>query len=181
MNEESMISHPLVILMTDFVMSLLATWVLFRFLKSSTTIIKPKWRAGGAIAGFIVIFSMSFTFSDAWLDKYIYATRRFNISGTVVLDQGFYHDGTTVEEMPPAAYVLSAKDGSYILPGIRYDAKKISEVTVAFQHENYIPLKHTFNSADFNVDWNQLRISITDTIRLRRIPKEINTELKIRN
>ena len=179
MKEQSLFSHPLVILLADFVMSLLATWVLFRFLKSSTTIIKPKWRAGGAIAGFIVIFGMSFTFSDAWLDKYIYASRRFNISGTVVLDQGYFHDGTTVEEMPPAAYVLTSKDGSYTLPGIRYDEKDISEVTVAFQHENFIPVKHTFGAGEFTVNWERLLISIKDTIKLRKVPKEILESNKV--
>ncbi|MEI7981785.1 MAG: hypothetical protein WCI71_09015 [Bacteroidota bacterium] len=174
MNEQPLISHPLVILLAAFLLSLLATWILFRFLKSNATVIQPKWRAGGAIAGFILLFGMTFSFADSWLTKYIYATRRFNISGTVTLDQGYFHDGTTVEEMPPAAYVLTAKDGSYTLPGIRYDAREISEVTVAFAHENFIPVKHTFGSAEFTVDWERLQISIRDTVRLRRAPKEIS-------
>lgn len=165
-----MISQPLVMLLADFVLSLLATWILFRFLKSNASIIQPKWRAGGAIAGFILIFGMSFSFSDSWLSKYIYTTQRFNVSGTVMLDKGYMHDGTTVEEMPPATHALSENDGNYTLQGIRYDARNITEVTVAFRREGFIPVKQTFVEGHFTIDYEKLRIIIRDTMRLKRIP-----------
>ncbi|MEI6435948.1 MAG: hypothetical protein WCP32_13960 [Bacteroidota bacterium] len=174
MNWESFFSHPLVILIADFVLSLFATFVLFRFLKSSATIIKAKWRAGGAIAGFILIFSMAFYFSDSWLEKYIYTTKRFNISGTVLLDSCFSHDGTTIEEMPPVSYNLSQKDGSYSLMGVGFNSKKITEVTISFYHENFIgPIKHKFKENDFTIDYDKLQINLNDTIRLKKIPMEI--------
>ncbi|MCX6276656.1 MAG: hypothetical protein NT004_00995 [Bacteroidetes bacterium] len=173
MNWESFFSHPLVILIADFVLSLIATFVLFRFLKSSATIIKAEWRAGGAIAGFILIFSMAFYFSDSWLEKYIYTTKRFNISGTVLLDSCFYHDGTYIEELPPVSHILSEKDGGYTLMGVGFKSKKIKEVTISFQHENFIPIKHTFKENGFTIDYDKLQINLNDTIRLKKIPMEI--------
>ena len=173
MNWESFFSHPLVILIADFVLSLVATFILFHFLKSNATIIKEKWRAGGAIAGFILIFSMSFYFSDSWLDKYVYVTKRFNITGTVLLDSCYFHDGTSVEELPPVSHILSEKDGTYTLMGVRFNSKKITELTISFQHENFLPIKRTFKENGFSVDYEKLQIVVKDTIYLKKIPMEI--------
>ena len=61
MNWETLINHPLFFFIIAFVASFGATVILFKFLKSQAVIIKPSWRAGGAIAGFIIIFTIFFT------------------------------------------------------------------------------------------------------------------------
>ena len=83
---ESFINHPIVFYLIAFLASLLGTFLLFKFLKASAEIIKPTWRAGGALAGFIIIFAISFNVANSWLDKYLIIEKRYNIEGVVLLD-----------------------------------------------------------------------------------------------
>ena len=175
METGSFISHPVVILVIVFALSLIATFILFRFLKSDAVVITPKWRAGGAIGGFIIIFSLSFYSSDSWLSKYIYINKRFNVTGTVVLDSTLYYKGTKVEEMPPLAMGYSERDGNYTLNGVRFDAKSIKELTLSFSNDKYYPnpYKYTFHEKDFTIDYQNLQITINDTIHLKKIPAKL--------
>ncbi len=43
-----------------FVLSLIGAFVLFKFLKSTAIIKNPKYQAGGALAGFVIIFGLLF-------------------------------------------------------------------------------------------------------------------------
>lgn len=49
---------PLVIITTLFGLSLLAAWILFKFLQSSAGVSKPEYQLGGAVAGFVIILSL---------------------------------------------------------------------------------------------------------------------------
>lgn len=169
---ETLLTHPFAILAADFMLSLAATWILFRYLKSATTISRPAWRASGAIAGFIVLFGMAFSFSDAWLEKYVYDARRYNISGTVMLDSCCLHEGTVVEELPPTARCLTERDGNFMLTGIRYDEREAGEMTLSFDHVNFIPVKHVFRPGTFTVDRRRMQIRLHDTVKLLHIPWE---------
>ena len=48
----------LVVITVLFSLSLLAAWVLFKFLKSTASVTNPKYQLGGAAAGFVVILSL---------------------------------------------------------------------------------------------------------------------------
>jgi len=51
-------SQPLTILVSLFGLSLVAAVILFKFLKSTALIKNEKYQAGGAIAGFIIVYGM---------------------------------------------------------------------------------------------------------------------------
>jgi hypothetical protein len=48
----------LLVITTLFGLSLLAAWILFKFLQSSASVSKPEYQLGGAVAGFVVILSL---------------------------------------------------------------------------------------------------------------------------
>jgi len=54
----TMPSQPLTILVSLFGLSLVAAVILFKFLKSTALIKNEKYQAGGAIAGFIIVYGM---------------------------------------------------------------------------------------------------------------------------
>jgi type II secretory pathway pseudopilin PulG len=49
---------PLIIVVSLFGLSLFAAIILFKFLKSTALITNEKYQAGGAIAGFIIVYGM---------------------------------------------------------------------------------------------------------------------------
>src|SRR5262245_10763313 len=51
-------ANPLQIVSILFALSLLAAVVLFAFFKSTAIIKTPKYQAGGAIAGFVIVYSI---------------------------------------------------------------------------------------------------------------------------
>jgi hypothetical protein len=174
MPSESFFYSPLVILVAVFTLSLFATFILFRFLKSTATVIKAKWRAGGAIAGFIIIFSMAFYSTDSWLQKYVFNNRRFNITGVALLDSSYYHDGITVREMPNPAHCLTNEKGMYTLTGVDFKDKDITQISLSFMREKYLSKDDTtFFAKDFTVDEKRLLITIKDAILLKKIPKGV--------
>ncbi len=176
MINEDILNHPLFFFVIDFLLSLICTFVLFKFLKSSASIIKPTWRAGGAIAGFIIIFSMSFYFTDSWIDKYEIweqETKSYDINGVILLDSALYHDGTEIIEMPPSERTLTNNDGSFTLKSVKFYQNKISGFRIMAEREKYITIQKEFDTAEFEINEHKLIISIKDTIKLKKIPKEI--------
>jgi hypothetical protein len=53
---DNMSDNTLIIITIFFLLSLLGAFILFRFLESAAIIKSKKYQAGGAIAGFIIIF-----------------------------------------------------------------------------------------------------------------------------
>lgn len=176
MINEDILNHPLFFFVIDFLLSLICTFILFKFLKSSASIIKPTWRAGGAIAGFILIFSMSFYFTDSWIDKYKIwerETKSYDIDGVILLDSALYHDGTDIIEMPPSERTHTNKDGSFTLKGVKFYQNEISGFKIKAERDNYIPFQKEFDTAEFEINEHKLIITIKDTIKLKKTPKEI--------
>ncbi len=172
--DENILNHPLFFFVIDFLLSLICTFILFKFLKSSASIIKPTWRAGGAIAGFILIFSMSFYFTDSWIDKYKIweqETKSYDIDGVILLDSALYHDGIEIIEMPPSERTITKKDGSFTLEGVRFYRNEISGFIIQANRENYFSEKKEFDTSEFEINEHKLFITIKDTIKLKKEPK----------
>jgi len=54
---------PLLVISVLFALSLLAAWVLFKYLQSTAAVNKPGYQIGGAAAGFVIIFgALSLTY-----------------------------------------------------------------------------------------------------------------------
>lgn len=174
--DENILNHPLFFFVIDFLLSLICTFILFKFLKSSASIIKPTWRAGGAIAGFILIFSMSFYFTDSWIDKYKIweqETKSYNIEGVILLDSARYHDGINIIEIPQSERTHTEEDGSFTLKGVKFYQNIISGFEIKADRTNYISVKKKFNTTEFEIDEHKLIITLKDTIKLKKIPKGI--------
>jgi hypothetical protein len=52
--------NPLLVVCVLFFISLFAAWILFRFLKSTAIVRNKQYQAGGALAGFLIVFSATY-------------------------------------------------------------------------------------------------------------------------
>lgn len=109
-----------------FTLSLVGSVILFRFLKSSATIKKKSYQAGGAIAGFILIYGLLYaSFNNMYKDKNTQDLdpEGWTITGTVLMEGANINDGITVQELSPTA--LSFQNGSFYLNGVKKYPKKL--------------------------------------------------------
>jgi len=106
-----------------FTLSLVGSVILFRFLKSSATIKKKSYQAGGAIAGFMLIYGLLYASFDS---MYKNETSRepdvWAITGKVVMEGADVNDGITIQEFAPEA--KSLQNGKFLLSSVRIFPKK---------------------------------------------------------
>ena len=97
-----------------FCLSLGGSVVLFKFLKSSATIKKPTFQAGGALAGFILIYWLLYSSFNSWYEP---PPTKWTIRGQVTKEEAVYHDGITVRYVPPSEDE-SDKEGYFRLENV---------------------------------------------------------------
>lgn len=107
----------LVVVSVIFALSLLGAFVLFKFLKSAAMIKRPGYQAGGALAGFLLIFGtlyMSYNQLEANAAGRAAAVALWTVLGEVRLE-GDDKDSAEVEVsfMPPHHKTLSQQGGSF--------------------------------------------------------------------
>ena len=121
-----MISSPLVAISIFFVLSLIGAIVLFRYLKSSATITKPGYQAGGAIAGFLLIYAILYTsYISIHQDTDFNNKMDWTIIGSVKKEGSRLNDGVEVTAYPPSPTIISNKSGEFRLQGIKMTQKDI--------------------------------------------------------
>jgi len=108
-------TFPLMSVSIIFGLSLIGSIVLFKFLKSSATITKPTYRAGGAVAGFILIYGLLFT-SFKTLYK---PSETWTIMGSVIKEGSSLHDGIDVKQVPPSPWTTTDTGGGFMLENIK--------------------------------------------------------------
>lgn len=174
MNAATILNHPMFYFAVAFCASLLATVILFYFLKSTAEIVNPKFRAGGALAGFIIIFYISYNSTDKYLQKYLRnddnKPKLYNIEGFVLLDSSYTHGGTEVMEIPPTLTSYSTKDGFYLLRGVEINPKTTKSIQIGFSHGDSYYQTGIFDSTQFSIDNDKMTIRIHDTVKLRKHP-----------
>jgi len=108
-------AYSLIPIIVIFCLSLIGSFILFKFLKSSATIKKPTYRAGGAIAGFIIIYVLLFgTFKSVYKPS-----EKWTIIGTVIKEDASLHDGITVKQIPPSPDATTDNLGAFTLDNVK--------------------------------------------------------------
>ena len=107
--------YSLIPIIVIFCLSLAGSFILFKFLKSSATIKKPTYQAGGAIAGFILIYGLLFS-SFRFLYK---PSEKWTIIGTVIKEEAPLHDGITVKLIPPSPSAITNSLGTFTLENVK--------------------------------------------------------------
>ncbi len=112
----------IILLVVLFVISLSGAVVLFKYLKSSAVIRKSSYQAGGAIAGFLLIFSLFSGIFYSWLkfqaeDK-PKGYEEWTLKGVVKKKGSQIHDGIIAKFQPPSPHTMSDANGEFRLDDI---------------------------------------------------------------
>jgi len=107
--------YTLIPIIVIFCLSLIGSFILFKFLKSSATIKKATYQAGGAIAGFLLIYGLLFsTFKSVYKPS-----EKWTIIGTVIKEDASIHDGITVRHLPPSPDTTTDNRGTFTLDNVK--------------------------------------------------------------
>jgi len=107
--------YTLIPIIVIFCLSLIGSFILFKFLKSSATVKKATYQAGGAIAGFLLIYGLLFsTFKSVYKPS-----EKWTIIGTVIKEDASIHDGITVRHLPPSPDTTTDNRGTFTLDNVK--------------------------------------------------------------
>ncbi len=137
---ESNDMNPLLTIGIIFSLSLVGAIVLFKCLKSSAMIQKASYQAGGAVAGFILIYSMLY-YSYSEINA-VSGPQRWTVEGQIQLENAefdsqdltilvkppenhLYHSGAFVIEKVPIKYPFGTRKPSLIVTKTGYKPTEI--------------------------------------------------------
>lgn len=122
-----------------FTFSLVGSIVLFRFLKSSATIKKRTYQAGGAIAGFILIYGLLYTSFNSWYKSEIeekWKSEQWTIKGIVQMQDKCKHEGIAVRHIPDAPSAESRSNGESRMEGVEIFPGKLPNGLPALEFDS---------------------------------------------
>jgi len=155
-----------------FVLSLIGAIVLFKYLKSSATIKKSEYQAGGAIAGFILIYGLLYTSYTSILNSSnAYQRQEWTIIGKVKKDSSRLNDGVTVTFYPPTPNCISTKIGEFRLSDIKFTAdeiKNLSLIELQFVAPGYLDMMERVPKEKIQILPDQHEIIIKDTVLMEK-------------
>ena len=154
-----------------FALSLVGSIVLFRFLKSSAAITKSTYQAGGAIAGFILIYGLLYmSYNSFCKSANPWKPEVWTIRGTVHKEQTALHDGVRVNYIPFSPSAETAKNGEFRMEGVQLSPGN-GLPTLQFDCEAQGFYPHTIDLQEDNVDINREKkqIVLKQTIELEKL------------
>ncbi len=148
-----------------FLLSLVGAYVLFKILESSAVVKRPGYQAGGALAGFLLIFgTLAVTHQNLALGE---TDDQWTIEGTVVR-RGVPEDrhfGISVSVIPRQT-ASSNHDGSFTLDNIK-PARAEQARKLQFSSEGYFPYDLTVDMDNAVFDSKKKVIKLQDPVELR--------------
>ena len=159
-----------------FTFSLVGSIVLFRFLKSSATIKKRSYQAGGAIAGFILIYGLLYTSFNSWYKSEIeekWKSEQWTVKGTVCMQDACKHDGITVRHIPDAPSAISMSNGEFRMEDVEIFPGKLPNGLPALEFDSGRDEFHTFildlNEDNAAIDKEKKQVILKNKITLGKI------------
>jgi hypothetical protein len=164
------------------IISLFIAFILFKYLKSSASF-KDKttgYQAGGAIAGFIIVFSIlfgSYVKLNGSLNDYKSFVQKnervpYTIFGKVKKLDNANNDGVTITLYPPASKGISDRTGRFTIEGIRLsqvDIDSLEVLSLAVDVDGYAVNTLELPKGKFHIREYDKQISIDTIITLTPI------------
>jgi hypothetical protein len=132
-----------------FLMSLLGALVLFKVLKSSALIKRPGYQAGGALAGFLLIYGALYYSFDRTVQNWMRSRAEWTITGMVLKDGVAIHDGIRVSQTPPEPSNYTETGGTFRLENV-VSGDAMPEIR--FESQGYFPGYLTIDAQNATVD-----------------------------
>ena len=131
----------------SFIFSLIASVVLFKFLKSSAAINNKSYQAGGALAGFVIVFTTSYFTINNWLKTLTVpltkpATEQVcTMIGNVRFSDELVSDGIKISIQPPSPMTTTNSNGDFRIDNIPVTSafKKENSPAIIIEYQGYLP------------------------------------------
>lgn len=147
-----------------FILSLIGAYVLFKYLKSSALIKREGYKAGGAIAGFLLIYGILFYSFDSLLK---YKPQVWSITGTVIKEGTTSHDAIVIKQVPPKPCTFTDESGSFRLDNIQMtDGDELPEIYITC--EGFNPVNCQINKENAVIKYDKKEIKVKDAIKIIR-------------
>ncbi len=160
----------IVVMLVMFLCSLGGAYVLFRLLKSTATIQKKGYRAGGALAGFLLIYGLLYYSYDRMNKSYeAPSVAVWTIKGTVQKSDAANHKGITVRNVPPTPMAITDARGSFRLEGVRtLGGEDAPGVELYIENNGYYPVPLSVNQKNATYDKKDGTITLAEDIKLQK-------------
>ena len=162
----TLLSNPLLVIVVIFILSLVGAFVLFKLLKSTAIIKKAKYQAGGALAGFLLIYGTLYgsfyrlSCSEGGREP---EPEHWTVIGTAKREKVKDHIGIEVRQLPPNPTFTDAS-GSFHLENVKVLKDRWPELI--FERENYFPRYITIDETNAEIDANRKEIKLKEAIEL---------------
>lgn len=169
-------SIMLITLSVMFTLSLVGSIILFRFLKSSATIKKESYQAGGAIAGFILIYGLLYvSFNSMYKNEMVHRWEpdKWSIKGKVLLQEANTHDGITVKHLPDSPSILSRTNGEFWLENVEIFPNQLPNglpgLEIDSGRDNYHVIMVELSNEDVEINKEKKQITLKSPVTLPKI------------
>ena len=170
---------PLTAVALMFLLSLGGAFVLFKLLKSAALIKRAGYQAGGALAGFLLIFgTLAFTYNDLVQSGAAMEIKEWDIRGTVILKDETLHSEIEVLAQPLSPYDESQSNGKFYLKDVRMTADEVTQKkwpVIKFSKEGFYGvdlLPHMYDDFEVEVDHTNSLILLKEPVILDREAEE---------
>lgn len=160
---------PIMVVAVIFMLSLGGAIVLFKFLKSSALVKRAGYQAGGALAGFLLIYGTLFYSYEKMNPSGEGAEQKtWTIVGTVKKEGNPKHDGIVVRHVPPAPSTLTDASGLFRLENVR-SLTKSGFPEIYIESDGYYPRTLTLNEGNAVIESGQQTIRLKDELKISKV------------
>jgi hypothetical protein len=132
----------LIVVTVIFILSLAGAFILFKFLKSFALIKKVGYQAGGAIAGFLLIYgALYYSFDNLLETVEVWKPKTWAIVGMVKRQNDTKHESIRIKHIPPRPSTLTDESGSFRLENVRV-IRGEGWPEIYFESDGYYPMTY---------------------------------------
>ena len=161
----------LVTVVVMFTLSLVAAFILFKVLKSSALIEKAGYRAGGALAGFLLVYAALYSsFQRLVQAEQPWKPISWTVIGTVQKELTSTHEGVIIRHVPPRPFTTTDASGSFRLENVLLRSTEgLPEINI--ETSGYYPKTYRIDVNGAEIEPATKIIKLKQEIDLKRIPE----------
>lgn len=164
----------LIVIVVIFGSSLAGAFVLFKILRSTALITKVGYQAGGALAGFLLIYSaLYYSFQHSLQTAGLWEPDDWTIVGTVKRTDTNNHEKILIKVLPPKPFALTDESGFFRLTHVEITKEQAKgeiwpEITI--HSDGYFPRTISIKAENAEIRTKRRRIDLEDIATISPSP-----------